>query len=55
MDTGEDREIKARVEAREAEIARESKTLLGRLKEKLPRQPSQAKKRKAASNRRRDR
>ena len=46
MDTGEDREIRARVEAREAEVVRESKTLLARFKEKLPRKPSPGKKRK---------
>jgi hypothetical protein len=34
MDTGEDREIKARVGAREAEIVRESKSLVSKLKER---------------------
>lgn len=43
-DTGEDREIKQRVEAHQAELARESKNLVAKVKERLSTEP-EAKKR----------
>ena len=48
MDTGEDREIKARVGAREAEIVRESKFLVSKLKERQSTQRVTRKKRTRA-------
>jgi hypothetical protein len=51
MDTGEDREIKGRVEAREAEIVRESKSLVSKLKERQSTQPVTRRKRSTAKQR----
>jgi hypothetical protein len=51
MDTGEDREIKGRVEAREAEIVRESKSLASKLKERKSTQAIIRKKRTTAKKR----
>ena len=48
MDTGEDGEIKARVGAREAEIVRESKSLVSKLKERQSTQRVTRKKRTRA-------
>lgn len=42
-DTGESREIKGRVEVHQAEIARESKELVTKVKEKLSTEESKAK------------